>query len=59
MFLVVKGACAVVGYVPFHLERDIPHIPKSIARILVNNVEQALVVCVVASLRIVLPKLVT
>jgi len=43
MFLIKRGACAVVEDVALHLERKFGHVPKSIANAFVDVWKQTLV----------------
>ncbi len=47
MFLIEKGACAVVEDITFHLEREFGHAPKSVTYAFVGMWKQTLVVRVV------------
>ncbi len=47
VFLIKKGACAVVEDIALHLEREFEHAPKSIANAFVDVWKQTLVIRVV------------
>jgi len=44
VFLIKKGACAEVEDIALHLEREIGHVPKSIANAFVDVWKQTLVI---------------
>ncbi len=47
VFLIKKGACAVVEDIALHLEREFGHVPRSIANAFVDVWKQTLVIRVV------------
>ncbi len=52
MFLIMKGACAVVEDIALHLYREFAHVPKSVANACVDVCEQALVIRVIFCFRV-------
>ncbi len=44
MFLIKKGACAVVKDITFHLEREFGHAQKSVANAFVDVWKQTLII---------------
>jgi len=47
VFLIRKGACAVVEDIALHLERNFGHVPKNVANASVDKWKQTLVMRVV------------